>query len=50
MKFATVDLIIFNRLINNWNNLPPFVVNANSVNSFKFLIGNYFADSRFNFV
>ena len=46
----TVDLIIFNRLINDWNNLSPFVVNANSVNSFKFLIDNYFADSRFNFV
>ena len=28
----------FNRLINDWNNLPPFVVNANFVNSFKFLI------------
>ena len=27
--------------INDWNNLPPFVVNANSVNSFKFLIDNY---------
>ena len=40
----------FNRLINDWNNLPPFVVNANSVNSFKFLIDNYFVDSRFNFV
>ena len=38
----TVDLI---RLINDWNNLPPFVVNANSVNSFKFLIDNYFLDS-----
>ena len=41
---------IFNRLINNWNNLPPFVVNANSVNSFKFLIDIYFLHSRFSFV
>ena len=37
-------------LINNYNNLPTFVVNANSVNSFKFLIDNYFLDSRFGFV
>ena len=40
----------FNRLINDWNNLPAFVVNANSVNSFKSLIDNYFLDSRFGFV
>ena len=26
-----------NRLINDWNNLLPFVINANSVNSFKFI-------------
>ena len=40
----------FNKLINDWNNLPDFVVNANSVNCFKSLIDNYFLDSRFSFV
>ena len=40
----------FNKLINDWNNLPAFVVNANSVNCFKSLIDNYFLDSRFSFV
>ena len=40
----------FNKLINDWNNLPAFVVNANSVNCFKSLIDNCFLDSRFNFV
>ena len=35
-------------LINDWNNLPAFVVNANSINS---LIDNYFFSySRFGFV
>ena len=37
------------RLINDWNNLPPFLVNDNCVNSFKFLLDNYFADSRSKF-
>ena len=37
------------RLINDWNNLPSFVVNDNSVNSFKFLLDNYFAVSRSKF-
>jgi len=26
---------IFNRLVNDWNNLPDFIVNANSVINFK---------------
>ena len=41
--------ITFNTLINDQNNLPPFVVNAKSVNSFKFLTDNYFLNSRFEF-
>ena len=35
----------FNKLINDWNNLPAIVVNANSVNNFKSLIDNHFLDS-----
>ena len=40
----------FNKLINDLNSLPAFVVHPNSVNSFKSLIDNYFLDSRFGFV
>jgi len=40
----------FNRLINDWNALPAFVVNANSVNSFKSLLDNHLVDFSFTFV
>ena len=40
----------FNRVINDWNNLPDTVVNASSVNNFKYLIDSYLYDSRFTFV
>ena len=29
------------RTIDNWNNLPTYIVNANSVNSFKNLLDNF---------
>ena len=40
----------FNRLINDWNALPAFVVNVNSVNSFKSLLDNHLVDFSFTFV
>ena len=40
----------FNRVINDWNNLPHTVVNASSLNNFKYLIDSYLRDSRFTFV
>jgi len=40
----------FNRLVNDWNNLPEFIVNADSVINFKSLIDSYLFDCRFNFV
>jgi len=41
----------FNRLVNDWNNLPDFIVNANSVIiTFKSSIDSYLFDCRFNFV
>ena len=37
------------RTIDNWNNLPSlnFIVNADSINSFKNLLDNYYFDSLF---
>jgi len=40
----------FNRIINNWNQLPATVVNSNSVNYFKSLLDNHLIDSRVIFV
>ena len=33
--------------INNWNNLPSHIVNADSIKSFKNLLDNYYFDSLF---
>ena len=35
------------RTIDNWNNLPSYIVNADSINSFKNLLDNYYFDSLF---
>jgi len=40
----------FNRIINDWNQLPASVVNSNSVNCFKNLLDNYLIDFTFIFV
>jgi len=37
----------FNRVLNNWNSLPNYIVNAESVNSFKSLLDSYFINSKF---
>ena len=44
------SVYFFNRVINDWNNLPDTVVNASSLNDFKYLIDSYLHDSRFTFV
>ena len=38
------------RIINVWNNLPDYVVNSSTVNSFKSLFDFYFFNSRFIFI
>ena len=35
------------RTIDNWNKLPPNVVNAGSINSFKNLLDNFYSDKLF---
>ena len=45
-----MSVYFFNRVINDWNNLPDSVVNASSLNDFKYLIDSYLHDSRFTFV
>ena len=35
------------RTIDNWNNLPTYIVNANSVNSFKNLLDNFWTNNTF---
>jgi len=40
----------FNRIVSNWNSLPPEVVNAGSINTFKSLLDNFLIDSKFTFV
>ena len=37
----------FNRIINDWNNLPSNAVNARSIHSFKSLLNNFLIDSIF---
>jgi len=39
----------YNRLINDWNNLPDFIVNADSVINFKSVIDSYLFNCIFNF-
>ena len=36
-----------NRTIDNWNNLPTHIVNADSINSFKNVLDNCYFDSLF---
>jgi len=33
--------LFFNRILNHWNSLPDYVVNSNSVNSFKSLLDSH---------
>ena len=33
--------------IDNWNNLPTYIINANSVNSFKNLLDNFWTNNIF---
>ena len=35
------------RVINDWNNLPPSIVEAETMNSFKAKLDHHFADSKF---
>ena len=37
-----------NRVINEWNNLPDYIVNAKTINEFKNLYDKHTADSHFN--
>ena len=39
-----------NRITNNWNSLPNYVVNISSINTFKSLLDSHLIDSRFIFV
>ena len=39
-----------NRITNNWNSLPNYVVNSSSINTFKSLLDSHLIDSRFIFV
>ena len=34
------------RTIDNWNNLPTHIVNADSINSFKNLLDKYYCDRQ----
>ena len=36
-----------NRIINNWNNLPPHIVMAKTLNSFKNLLDKHWQDYRY---
>ena len=36
-----------NRVVNDWNSLPPAVIQANTVNSFKNKLDNYWKNERF---
>ena len=36
------------RAIDQWNSLPTYIVNANSINSFKNLLDNFWTNIRFN--
>jgi len=36
-----------NRVLNDWNSLPNYTVNAESVNSFKSLLDSYLINSGF---
>ena len=36
-----------NRVINEWNNLPDYIVNAKTINEFKNLYDNHTVDSHF---
>ena len=33
-----------NRVIDDWNHLPHYIVNANSLNSFKCLLDDYWTE------
>ena len=35
------------RTIDNWNNLPSYIVNTDSINSFKNLLDKYYCDRQF---
>ena len=39
-------MIFFNRVVDDWNNLPDSVVNASSVNNYKCLMNAYYCGSR----
>ena len=36
-----------NRVINEWNNLPEYIVNAKTINKFKNLYDKHTVDSHF---
>ena len=38
-----------NRITNDWNSLPNYVVNSSSINTFKSLLDSYLLDLRFIF-
>ena len=41
---------LMNRVTNDWNSLPNYVVNASSINAFKSLLDRYLIDLKFIFV
>ena len=49
-RLQTCSNFHFNRITNDWNNLPSDVVNARSINSFKSLLDNFLIASKFIFV
>ena len=55
-SFSTISRLnfrsdyFFNRILNDWNGLPDYVVNASSINCFESLLDSHLANSRFIFV
>ena len=43
-------LLLFNRITDNWNSLPSYVVNSSSINTFKSLLDSHLSNLKFIFV
>jgi len=39
-----------NRIMNDWNSLPDYIVDSSSINSFEAFLDSYLTDLRFTFV
>ena len=39
-----------NRVINDWNSLPQFIVDSSSVNEFKMLLDRHYSNYLFDYV